>query len=166
MDPLWRDRDFMLLQTGRLLSQFGTQMSLLAYPLLVLAVTHSPARAGIVGFARSLPWALFTLPAGVAADRWSRKRMMIGSDVVRAGAVGTLGALILLGDVSYAAIVAVAFVEGTGSSIFLAAQPGALRAVVPRRQLPAAAAVETGRGAAGLLLGPPVGGVLFGITRA
>ena len=41
MDPLWRNRDFMLLQTGRLLSQFGTQMSLLAYPLLVV---FSPLR--------------------------------------------------------------------------------------------------------------------------
>jgi hypothetical protein len=166
MLPLWRNRDFVLLQTGRLLSNLGSQMSALAYPLLVLAVTHSAARAGIVGFVRALPWALFALPAGVAADRWSRKRLMIGSDVVRAVAVGALAATILSDHVAFGAIVAVAFVEGAGAAVFMAAQPGALRAVVPRRQLPAASAVETGRGAAGMLAGPPAGGALFGLGHA
>jgi len=42
-----------------------------AFPLLVLAITHSPAKAGIVAFARSLPSVLFALPAGLAADRWT-----------------------------------------------------------------------------------------------
>src|SRR5205823_2584670 len=46
------------------------------------------------------------------------------------------------------------------------ARPGALRAVVPAHQLPAATATETGRQAAVLLAGPPLGGVLFGLSRA
>jgi MFS family permease len=71
--PLRRNRDFVLLQAGRLLSNAGTQSTTIAYPLLVLALTHSPAKAGIVSFARSLPFALLALPAGVAADRWNRK---------------------------------------------------------------------------------------------
>ena len=62
----------MLLQAGQLLSSAGTQTASIAYPLLVLAITHSPAKAGIVAFARSLPWAVFALPAGLAADRWDR----------------------------------------------------------------------------------------------
>ena len=44
----------MLLQIGQLLSKLGTQSSTIAYPLLVLAVTDSPAKAGVVGFARSV----------------------------------------------------------------------------------------------------------------
>ncbi len=44
--PLRHNRDFMLLQGGQLLSTFGSSMSSVAYPLLVLAVTHSPAKAG------------------------------------------------------------------------------------------------------------------------
>ena len=166
MAPLWRNRDFVLLQLGRLLSNLGSQMSSLAYPLLVLALTHSPAKAGIAGFVRALPWALFALPAGVAADRWSRKWMMIGSDVVRAVAVGALATAVVLDHAAFAVIAVVAFVEGTGAAIFMAAQPGALRAIVPRRQLPAASAVETGRGAAGMLAGPPAGGALFGVAHA
>jgi len=84
--PLRRNRDFVLLQGGQLLSNFGTQSTQIAYPLLALALTHSPAKAGIVAFARALPLWLFALPGGLAADRFSRKRLMIISDVVRAGA--------------------------------------------------------------------------------
>ena len=51
--PLRRNRDFVLLQTGQLLSNAGTQSASIAYPLLVLALTHSAADAGIVAFGRS-----------------------------------------------------------------------------------------------------------------
>src|SRR6266516_1071077 len=45
MVPLRRNRDFVLLQAGQLLSTLGTGATTIAYPLLVLAVTHSPAKA-------------------------------------------------------------------------------------------------------------------------
>jgi MFS family permease len=156
----------MLLQVGQLLSSFGTSSTSIAFPLLVLAVTHSPAKAGIVAFARSLPSVLFALPAGLAADRWSRRRLMIAADGVRVLAIGSLAATIVLGRVAFWEIVAVAFVEGSGSAVFFGAQPGALRAVVPARQLPAAAAAETGRQAVVRLAGPLLGGALFGLARA
>jgi hypothetical protein len=164
--PLRRNRDFVLLQIGQLLSSAGTSSSSIAFPLLVLAVTHSPAKAGIVAFARSLPSVLFALPAGLAADRWSRRRLMIAADGVRVLAIGSLAATILLDRVVFWEVVAAAFVEGSGSALFFGAQPGALRAVVPARQLPAAAATETGRQAVVRLAGPPVGGALFGLARA
>jgi Transmembrane secretion effector len=156
----------MLLQIGQLLSSAGTQTTSIAYPLLVLAVTHSPAKAGIVAFTRTLPWAFFALPAGLAADRWSRRRLMIAADGVRVLAVGSLAAAILLDRLTFWEVVVVAFVEGSGSALFFGAQPGALRAVVPAHQLPAAAAAETGRQAAVRLAGPPLGGALFGLSRA
>src|SRR6266446_2757330 len=155
----------MLLQVGQLLSSAGTSSSSIAFPLLVLAVTHSPAKAGIVAFGRTLAWALLTLPAGLAADRWSRRRLMIAADGVRMLAVGSLAAAIFLDRVAFWEIVFVAFVEGSGSALFRGSQPGALRAVVPTHQIPAAVAAETGRGAAVSLAGPPLGGALFGIAR-
>jgi MFS family permease len=164
--PLRRNRDFVLLQIGQLLSSAGTSSSSIAFPLLVLAVTHSPAKAGIVAFARSVPSVLFALPAGLAADRWSRRRLMIAADGVRVLAIGSLGVTILLDRIVFWEVVAVAFVEGSGSAVFFGAQPGALRAVVPAHQLPAAAAAETGRQAVVWLTGPPLGGALFGLTRA
>jgi MFS family permease len=155
-----------LLQTGQLLSQAGTSSTSIAYPLLVLAVTHSPAKAGIVGFARAVPWALFALPAGLAADHWNRRWLMIAADGVRVFAIGSLAATILLDRVAFWQIVVAAFVEGSGTALFSAARPGALRAVVPTHQLPAAASVESGRVAAVRLAAPPVGGALFGVARA
>jgi hypothetical protein len=164
--PLRRNRDFLLLQAGQLLSDAGTQLTAVAYPLLVVALTGSAAQAGLVAFARLAPLALFALPAGLAADRWSRRWMMIGADVVRALALGALAAAIALDEARLWAIALVAFVEGGGAAVFSAAQSGALRAVVPPRQLPAAAAVQPGRQAAVTLAGPPLGGALFALARA
>jgi MFS family permease len=164
--PLRRNRDFVLLEAGRLLSSAGSQLTTIAYPLLVLALTHSPAKAGAVSFARLMPHALFALVAGVAADRWDRKRLMIAADVVRALAIASLVATILLHRASFWQIVVVAFVEGTGAVFFVGAQPGALRAIVPPRQLPAAVATQGARASIVRLVGPPVGGALFGLGRA
>jgi MFS family permease len=155
-----------LLQAGQLLSNAGTQTTAIAYPLLVLALTQSPARAGLVSFARTLPAALFALPAGVLADRFGRRRLMIAADSVRAVVVAVLAAVIALGSLAFWELAVAAFVEGVGATVFAAAQVGALRAVVPVQQLPAAAGAETGRNAVVGLAGPPIGGALFEVARA
>ena len=64
--------------------------------------------------------------------------LMVGSDVVRAAAIGGLAVSLALSDTSYWVIVVIAFVEGAGTAAFLASHPGALRAVVPTEQLPEA----------------------------
>ena len=46
--PLWHNRDYVLLWSGQMISSVGTQVSMLAFPLLVLAITHSPAQAGLI----------------------------------------------------------------------------------------------------------------------
>ena len=165
MVPLRRNRDFVVLQLGQFLSAAGTQSTTVAYPLLVLAQSHSPAQAGLVTFARLTPFALFGLLAGVAADRWNRMRLMIAADVLRALALGSLAAIVGFGHPAVWQILVVAFVEGTGSSFFGPAATGALRAVVPRRQLPAAVGAQEARSATVRLAGPPVGGALFGLGR-
>jgi hypothetical protein len=164
--PLRRNRDFVLLEIGRFLSAIGSQSSAIAYPLLVLALTHSPAKAGIVAFARAIPQPILSVLAGVAADRGDRKRQMILADVFRATAVGALGMLVLAGDARWWVIPIVALIEGTGSTLFSAASTGALRAVVPPRQVPAAVGAQRARMSASALAGPPLGGALFQLGRA
>jgi MFS family permease len=164
--PLRRNRDFLLLQAGLLLSSAGSQVTGIAYPLLVLALTGSPAKAGAVAFLRLLGMAVFALPAGLAADHWSRRRLMIGAHAVRALAIGTLAVLIVTDDLAYWVIPLVAFVEGAGGAVFGAAQSGAFRAVVPTPQLPDAVNVVTGREAAVRVASPALGGALYGVARA
>jgi MFS family permease len=164
--PLWRNRDFMLLQSGQLLSTFGTNISRIAYPLLTLAVTHSAAKAGYVGSVVFLPLLLFSLPAGVAADRLDRRALMIASDVAGAASVGVLAALVLTHRVTLWSILLIAFVDSTSGVFFRAGNSGAFRAVVPQSQLADASSVSMARGSVVLLGAPPVGGVLFGVARS
>jgi MFS family permease len=164
--PLRRNRDFVLLQAGQLLSTFGSSMSALAYPLLALAVTHSPVKAGYVGAVSFIPLVVFNLVAGVAADRFERRRMMIVADIVGAATLGTFAALVLLGHATLWLILVVAFVDSTSSIFYSAASRGAFRSVVPTAQLPAAASTVQARSAIVRLSGPPVGGALFGLARS
>ncbi|HZT15677.1 MAG TPA: MFS transporter [Gaiellaceae bacterium] len=163
--PLRRNRDFLLLQSGQLLSTFGSGMSTVAYPLLTLAVTHSASRAGYVGAALFAPLVVVGLPAGVAADRVDRRRLMIASDAAGAAAVGSLAFAIATDAISFWLILVVAFVDSSAAVVFRAGQSGAFRAVVPRSQLAAAASAAQARQATVRLAAPPAGGALFGIAR-
>ena len=165
LTPLRDNRDFVLLQVGQTLSTIGSEATAIAYPLLVLAVTHSPAKAGIVSFARIVPWALFGFAAGVVADRLNRKWIMVGSDVVRVIVVSSLLVAFAVDRISVLQVAIVAFVEGTMFVFFNVAELGALRSVVPARQLPAAAAAEQVRWSIVTLVAPLLGGFLFGIAR-
>jgi predicted MFS family arabinose efflux permease len=164
--PLRRNRDFNLLWSGQVLSELGTRVSGIAIPLLVLARTHSPAKAGIAEFAAALPLFVLTLPAGALVDRWNRKRLLIVCDVVRCVAYVTLAVAIAAGRVSFVHILAVVLVDGCGYVFFGVAERSALRHVVADEHLPAALARNQARDYAALLGGPPLGGLLYSLGRA
>src|SRR5579859_2936072 len=164
--PLWRNRNYMLLWSGQIVSSVGTRVSMLAFPLLVLAITHSPAQAGIIGGLRGLPYALFILPAGVLIDRWNRKRVMILCDTGRALALGSIPVAILLGHLTIVQLYIVSLVEGTLFTFFNLAETACLPHVVAKQQLPAAAAQNMIVDSTSGLIGPSLGGVLYGIGRA
>jgi MFS family permease len=163
--PLRRNRDFQLLWVGQTLSALGSRVSALAFPLLVLATTGSPAKAGIVIFAGTLPLLLFTLPAGVVVDRLDRKRVMIACDTARALALGSIPIAIGFDRLTFTHVVIVAAIEGIGYVFFDVADRAALRHIVPFEQLPAAVSRIQAREYAAILLGKPLGGLLFGLGR-
>jgi MFS family permease len=109
---------------------------------------------------------VFSLLGGVVADRFDRKRVMVAADAVRAVAAGLLAVSIVAGHATFGAVLAVALIEGIGMAFFGPASSGALRSVVPPRQLPDAASTTQARFAAVRLIGPPLGGALYGIARA
>lgn len=164
--PLRRNRDFVLLQAGQLFSTFGSGVSRIAYPLLTLAVTHSAAKAGYVGAMQFAPYVAFSMVAGMAADRFERRRLMIAADAASAIALVVLAGAVLAHDVRFWLIITVAFVDGTAGPFYVAAERGAFRNVVPVSQLPAAASVSQARAATVRLGSPPVGGALFAVGRA
>jgi MFS family permease len=164
--PLWRNRDFLLLWTGQVVSTLGTRISGLAYPLLVLAVTGSPARAGLVASAQAAPFLIWFLPAGALVDRWSRKRIMLAADAGRAVALASVAVAVVLGRITIGHLMVVAFVEGTLFVFFLLAETAALPHVVPKPQLPTAIAQNQARDQGADLAGQPLGGFLFGLGHA
>jgi Transmembrane secretion effector len=163
--PLRRNRDFLLYQSGSLLSTFGSGISGIAYPLLTLALTHSAAKTGYVGALEFAPLVLLSAPAGVAADRLDRRRLMIASDVVGATALGLLAAAVLTGRVEYWMIAVVAFVDMSAGVVYRSGSSGAMKAVVPQPQLADASSVTMGRMSIVRLVAPPAGGALYGVSR-
>jgi MFS family permease len=165
LTPLRRNRDFILLWTGQAVSTLGSRVTWVAFPLLVLATTGSAAKAGVVGFANTVPRLALGLFAGVAADRWNRRRLMVVSDLVRGGALATLALATWTGHLTFAHIAVVALVDGTFTVLFQPAETAALSRVVPSVQLPVALAQNEARSYAAFLAGPSIGGLLFSIRR-
>lgn len=161
-----RNRDFVLLWSGQALSSLGSQISLVAYPLLVLAVTKSPAKAGLVGFAHEVPIALLALPGGVLADRVDRRRLLIAVDAVSALALLAIPLGLLMGDLPFGVILLVAVIDGAGFVLTYVAERGVLPRLVAPEQLGEAVARNESRIFGAMLAGPLIGGVLFTAGRA
>ncbi|MHB8323643.1 MAG: MFS transporter [Candidatus Dormibacteria bacterium] len=166
LEPLRRNRNFQLLWVGQGLSALGSNASDIAYPLLVLALTRSPLKAGLVGTFYLIAQMAFRLPAGAIADRVNRRALMLASDLVRLLALGGLGAAVLLGLASWQLVLVVAFVQGAASTFFGPAQRGLVRTVVPTEQLAAASARNEAGTYGATVAGPPLGGALFALARS
>ncbi|HEV8180421.1 MAG TPA: MFS transporter [Gaiellaceae bacterium] len=165
LTPLRRNRDFLFFQSGALLSTFGAGISGIAYPLLTLALTGSAAKTGYVGAVEFVPLVLLSAPAGVAADRFDRRRLMIASDAVGATALALLAAAVLTGHARFWMIVVVAFVDTTAAVLYRSGSSGAMKAVVPQPQLADASSVAMARMSTVRLAAPPLGGALFDLSR-
>lgn len=162
--PLWKNRDYLLLWIGQMISVIGTQVTQIAFPLLVLALTDSAAYAGFVAAARTVPYLLFTLPADALVDRWDRKRTMIICGLGSACALGSIAFAYVFESVTIPHIVIVSFVEGTFAVVYGLAETSALPHVVSKAQLPAAVAQQQMQYSVGSIIGPPLGGALYGIS--
>lgn len=162
---LWHHRDFLLLWSGQAISILGTSVSTLALPLLVLALTHSPTQAGFIAATQTIPYVLFSLPAGALVDRWNRKTVMILCDTARLLAYGSVPLAYLLGHLFLLHLYLVAFVSGTAFVFFNSAQIAALPRVVPSALVPRAAAWNASAESAATLIGPGLSGFIISLAR-
>ena len=164
--PLWHNRDYLLLWSGQTISSIGSGVSELAFPLLVLALTHSPAQAGIASALRTLPYFIFTLPGGALIDRWNRKRVMILCDTGRAISMASIPVALVFGHLTLVQLYIVSLLEGSLYVFFDLAETASLPRVVPKEQLPAAISQNQVTFGITNLLGPPLGGILYTLGRA
>src|SRR6266567_2205506 len=157
---LWHNRDFLLLWSGQIVSAIGSQISLIAFPWLILAVTGSPAQAGLIAAIRTLPYIFFGLPAGALIDHWNRKRVMILCDTGRALALGSIPVALVLGRLTIPQLYLVSLIEGTLFTFFSLAETACLARVVPKEQYAAASAQSQFTDSLAWLFGPALGGAL------
>ncbi|MBI3913264.1 MAG: MFS transporter [Chloroflexi bacterium] len=159
--PLYRNRDYMLLWGGQVISSLGSAISGIVFPLLILALTNSPAAAGIAGALGSLPYLFLSLPAGALIDRWDRKRVMILCDTGRALAMASIAAALFFNALTIWQIYIVALIEGTLFVFFNIADTAAIPRVVPKEQLPEATGQNHAAQATTGIVGPSIGTVLY-----
>lgn len=165
-NPLWHDRDYMSFWSGGAISTLGSSMSSIAFPLLILSLTHSPALAGLAGTVRAAPFILLALPAGALADRWNRKHVMLFADIGRAVALGSIPAAWWAGHLSLIQLYVVTTTEGTLYVFYSVASLAALPRLVPKGQLAAASAQYEGSYYVAGLIGPTASGILYQVGRA
>jgi len=158
---LWKNRDYMLLWGGQVVSTLGSTATSIVFPLLILALTNSPAAAGIASALRAAPYLIFSLPVGALIDRWDRKRVMIHCDVWRAVAVLSVPVALGLDALTVWQLYSVTFIEGSLFVFFNIAEVAALPRVVPAAQLPQAAAQNEAAFGAVHIVGPSVGTFLY-----
>jgi predicted MFS family arabinose efflux permease len=162
---LARNADYRRLWIGDGLSDVGSQMTSLAMPLLVLSLTGSAAKAGLVGVARTLAYPLSSLPVGALADRLDRRRLLIAGSLIRMGAIGSVPVALALGRPPLAQLMAVALIDAVLYTTAVVAGRSLVAQLVEPAELPDAIALGEGRQSAAMLGGPPLGGALFGIAR-
>ena len=133
---LWRHPDFLKLWSAETISQFGTQVSLLAIPFVAVLVldasTFEVAALGVVDF---LPFIIFTLPAGVWVDRIRRRPVLIVGDFGRAALLATIPIAYVLDVLTLGQLYVVGFLAGTCTVFFDVAYQSYLPSLVERQQI-------------------------------
>src|SRR4051794_7309268 len=158
---------FNRLAWSNLAAQSAEQIALAAAPIVaVLMLGVGEGQTGILQTALTLPFILFAIPAGLLADRISRRALMAGAEALRAAALlGTL-ALIWFDLLTLPLLALLGFIAVCGTVVYSVAAPALVPSLVPSQSLPAAnARIELARTVA-FAGGPALGGVLVGFVGA
>jgi len=164
-----RYRNYRLIWIGFFLSNIGTWMQTVAQGWLVRELTASTALIGFVSFASSFPQIAFSLFGGVYADSFNRRKILIGTQMVHLACAASLGALVLLRDLnlwaglSIRSLIAITFVGGLSSTLATPTFQALMLDLVGREDLPSAVALNSAQFNLSRIIGPTVGGLLFGV---
>jgi MFS family permease len=164
---LFGEPAFRRLWLAQSISQIGTQVTLLALPLVaILVLGATPFEVAALGAVEFLPFLLFTLPAGAWVDRLPRRRILVVADLGRAAILALIPAASALGILAMWQLYVAAFAAGVLTVFFEIAYQAILSELVDRDRLAEGnSRLETSRSAA-QVLGPGLGGFLVGLLTA
>jgi MFS family permease len=158
---LLRHRDFRLLWGGETVSELGSQVSLLAIPLLAVRTLHAtPFDMGLLTAASTAAFLIVGLPAGVWVDRVRRRRVMIGADLGRVLALGSVPVAYAVGGLTLVQLFVVTLTSGILTVFFDVAYQSYLPALVGRGHLVEGNAKLTGSAQVAAVAGPSIAGGL------
>ena len=160
-------RSFRWLLASSWVTNLGDGITLAAGPLLVASQTRSPLAVAMAVFLQRLPWLLFGLYAGVVADRFDKRAIIIATGLVRVAILLLLTASILTRSVDVAVVLAALFLFGVTEAFGDTTSATLLPMLVGQQDLGIAnARAMTGLVVWNQLVGPPVGAVLFAAGMA
>ena len=164
---LFRHPDFVKLWSAETISQFGTQVTLLALPIIAATTLNvTPFEFGLLATIEFLPFILLSLPAGVWVDRLRRRPILIAGDLIRAAALSSIPVAFALNSLTIWQLYVVGFINGCATVFFDVAYQSYLPSLVERDQIvDGNSKLETSRSAA-QITGPGVAGVLIGAFSA
>jgi MFS family permease len=164
---LWRHPDFLKLWAGQTVSEFGSQFSLLALPLVAIYSLHASAfEVAALGIFEQLPFLLFALPAGVWIDRVARRPILIAGDAGRAVALASIPVAYALHSLTIAQLFAVSFVVGVLTVFFDVAYQAYLPSLVSREQIVEGNSKLQASASAAQLGGPGIAGAAIHLVTA
>ncbi len=152
-------RDFGLVWWSQLISQVGDGVTKLALVWFVYSVTGSPMKTTIIGLLQTLPPILFGPLLGVCVDRFSKKWIMIGSDLARALLIGLIPCLCAVDSFTVERLYGLVFLHAIASAVFGPAMTGAVPFLVRRHQFTAANALFQMTTSVGVIVGPALSGI-------
>src|SRR2546421_4665343 len=159
---LWISRDFRRLWASLTITSFGAQITNLALPLTAALLLHaSPMQMGILIALETLPFALFSLHAGVLLDRVRKLPVVIASDVGRALALAAIPAFAWFGALSIELLFVVGFLCGVQNVVGGAAYQVLLAQMAGRKRLVEANAKTALGETSAALIGPGLAGGLI-----
>jgi predicted MFS family arabinose efflux permease len=152
-------RDFRVMWIGACTSSIGTWMQIMAQSWLVLQLSGSPFLLGVDSFLGSIPIVLFSLVGGVLADRMSRQRLLVGSQVIQMACAFLLAGLFASGVAQVWHILTLSFIVGTAQSFGGPAYQALIPSLVKNEDLPNAIGLNSIQFNVARVIGPMLGGL-------
>ncbi|MEM7366311.1 MAG: MFS transporter [Pseudomonadota bacterium] len=158
-----RSRDFRLIWFSNIFTAFSAQMQYIARGWLIYDMTRSPMDLTWVMLSYMLPSALFSLVGGVIADRFSKKSVMVISNLLNAVATAVLAYIIFVGEVTFWHFIYFGLFNGTVMALGMPARMSIVPEIVGEENLVNATALQTGVHNVARIMGPVVAGLLIAI---